>query len=327
MRELIFQEDVGQRLDKYLQKYLNLAPKSFLYKMLRKKNIVLNGKKAEGSEKLKNGEVIRLYLSEETLEKFHESRKADQYPRWPGLEIVYEDRQLLLVNKPAGMLSQKADPKDVSLNEYLIGYLLESGQMAPESLAGFTPGVCNRLDRNTSGLVIGAKTLAAAQEIARLLKERRAGKYYLALLKRRVTRKERIRGWLTKDETKNQARISREPLENGAPIETAYEPLAANKEMTLLKVELVTGKTHQIRSHLAGIGHPLAGDRKYGDAAFNRYFRETYGLNSQFLHSWQIEFPVMEPPLEGVSQKSVTAKPPKLFQKILQAEKLSVGGK
>lgn len=327
MRELIFQEDAGQRLDKYLQKYLNLAPKSFLYKMLRKKNIVLNGKKAEGSEKLKNGDVIRLYLSEETLEKFHESRKADQYPRWPGLEIVYEDRQLLLVNKPAGMLSQKADPKDVSLNEYLIGYLLESGQMAPESLAGFTPGVCNRLDRNTSGLVIGAKTLAAAQEIGRLLKERRAGKYYLALVKGRVTRKERIRGWLTKDETKNQARISREPLENGAPIETAYEPLAAKKDMTLLKVELITGKTHQIRSHLAGIGHPLAGDRKYGDAAFNRYFRENYGLNSQFLHSWQIEFPVMEPPLESVSQRTITAKPPKLFQKILQAEKLSAGGK
>lgn len=327
MRELIFQEDAGQRLDKYLQKYLNLAPKSFLYKMLRKKNIVLNGKKAEGSEKLKNGDVIRLYLSEETLEKFHESRKADQYPRWPGLEIVYEDRQLLLVNKPAGMLSQKADPKDVSLNEYLVGYLLESGQVTPESLAGFTPGVCNRLDRNTSGLVIGAKTLVAAQEMGRLLKERRAGKYYLALVKGRVTRKERIRGWLTKDETKNQARISREPLENGAPIETAYEPLAAKKDMTLLKVELITGKTHQIRSHLAGIGHPLAGDRKYGDAAFNRYFRENYGLNSQFLHSWQIEFPVMEPPLESVSQRTITAKPPKLFQKILQAEKLSAGGK
>ncbi|MFR8537040.1 MAG: RluA family pseudouridine synthase [Lacrimispora saccharolytica] len=327
MRELIFQEDAGQRLDKYLQKYLNLAPKSFLYKMLRKKNIVLNGKKAEGSEKLKNGDVIRLYLSEETLEKFHESRKADQYPRWPGLEIVYEDRQLLLVNKPAGMLSQKADPKDVSLNEYLVGYLLESGQVTPESLAGFTPGVCNRLDRNTSGLVIGAKTLVAAQEMGRLLKERRAGKYYLALVKGQVTRKERIRGWLAKDEAKNQARISREPLENGAPIETAYEPLAAKKDMTLLKVELITGKTHQIRSHLAGIGHPLAGDRKYGDAAFNRYFRENYGLNSQFLHSWQIEFPVMEPPLESVSQRTVTAKPPKLFQKILQAEKLSAGGK
>ena len=97
--------------------------------------------------------------------------------------------------------------------------------------------------------------------------------------------------------------------------------------MTLLKVELITGKTHQIRSHLAGIGHPLAGDRKYGDAAFNRYFRENYGLNSQFLHSWQIEFPVMEPPLESISQRTITAKPPKLFQKILQAEKLSAGGK
>lgn len=320
MRELMFQEDAGQRLDKYLQKYLKLAPKSFLYRMLRKKNIVLNGKKADGSEKLKQGDVIRLYLSDETLEKFREEDRS--YPVWPGLEIVYEDRQVLMVNKPAGMLSQKAAPEDVSLNEYLVGYLLAGGQVTRESLAGFTPGVCNRLDRNTSGLVIGAKTLGAAQEIGRLLKERQAGKYYLALVKGTIRRGERIRGWLVKDRKKNQVTVSREPAEGGAPIETAYEPLASNGAMTLLKVELVTGKTHQIRSHLAGTGHPLAGDGKYGDATFNRYFRERYRLNSQFLHSWKIEFPAMDAPFDALSRRTVTAEPPELFRKILQAEGL-----
>lgn len=320
MRELMFQEDAGQRLDKYLQKYLKLAPKSFLYRMLRKKNIVLNGKKADGSEKLKQGDVIRLYLSDETLEKFREEDRS--YPVWPDLEIVYEDRQVLMVNKPAGMLSQKAAPEDVSLNEYLVGYLLAGGQVTRESLAGFTPGVCNRLDRNTSGLVIGAKTLGAAQEMGRLLKERQAGKYYLALVMGTIRRSERIRGWLVKDRKKNQVTVSREPAEGGAPIETAYEPLASNGTMTLLKVELVTGKTHQIRSHLAGTGHPLAGDGKYGDATFNRYFRERYRLNSQFLHSWKIEFPAMDAPFDALSQRTVTAEPPELFRKILQAEGL-----
>lgn len=320
MRELMFQEDAGQRLDKYLQKYLKLAPKSFLYRMLRKKNIVLNGKKADGSEKLKQGDVIRLYLSDETLEKFREEDRS--YPVWPDLEIVYEDRQVLMVNKPAGMLSQKAAPEDVSLNEYLVGYLLAGGQVTRESLAGFTPGVCNRLDRNTSGLVIGAKTLGAAQEIGRLLKERQAGKYYLALVKGTIRRGERIRGWLVKDRKKNQVTVSREPAEGGAPIETAYEPLASNGAMTLLKVELVTGKTHQIRSHLAGTGHPLAGDGKYGDATFNRYFRERYRLNSQFLHSWKIEFPAMDAPFDALSRRTVTAEPPELFREILQAEGL-----
>ena len=320
MRELMFQEDAGQRLDKYLQKYLKLAPKSFLYRMLRKKNIVLNGKKADGSEKLKQGDVIRLYLSDETLEKFREEDRS--YPVWPDLEIVYEDRQVLMVNKPAGMLSQKAAPEDVSLNEYLVGYLLAGGQVTRESLAGFTPGVCNRLDRNTSGLVIGAKTLGAAQEMGRLLKERQAGKYYLALVMGTIRRSERIRGWLVKDRKKNQVTVSREPAEGGAPIETAYEPLASNGAMTLLKVELVTGKTHQIRSHLAGTGHPLAGDGKYGDATFNRYFRERYRLNSQFLHSWKIEFPAMDAPFDALSRRTVTAEPPELFRKILQAEGL-----
>ena len=140
MKEIKIQEnEAGQRLDKFLKKYMKEPPVSFFYKMLRKKNIVLNGKKADGSEKLKQGDVIRLYLSDETLEKFREEDRS--YPVWPDLEIVYEDRQVLMVNKPAGMLSQKAAPEDVSLYEYLVGYLLAGGQVTRESLAGFTPVV------------------------------------------------------------------------------------------------------------------------------------------------------------------------------------------
>lgn len=322
MRELIYQENAEQRLDKYLQKYLSLAPRSFLYKMLRKKNIVLNGKRADGSEKLQRGDVIRLFLAEETVEKFREEKKCDQYPYLPDLEIVYEDEQVLLLNKPAGMLSQKASPSDLSLNEYLVGYLLHSGQISPSDLSGFTPGICNRLDRNTSGLVLGAKTLAAAQKMGELLKNRRAEKYYLALVRGNVACNQRIRGWLVKNEKTNTVSVSRTYTEQGTPIETAWEPLSYGTDMTLLKVELITGKTHQIRGHLAGIGHPLAGDTKYGNQEFNRYFRERYGLRSQFLHSWKISFPEMESPFERISQKTVTAQPPELFAGILRGEKM-----
>lgn len=323
MRELIYQENAEQRLDKYLQKYLSLAPKSFLYKMLRKKNIVLNGKKADGNEKLQKGDVIRLFLAEETVEKFREEKKCDQYPYLPDLEIVYEDEQVLLLNKPAGMLSQKASPSDLSLNEYLVGYLLHSGQISTSELSGFTPGICNRLDRNTSGLVIGAKTLAAAQTMGELLKKRKAEKYYLALVRGIVSDNRRIRGWLVKDEKTNTVSVSRTYTEQGMLIDTAWEPLCAGNNMTLLKVELITGKTHQIRSHLAGIGHPLAGDPKYGDPEFNRYFRDRYGLRSQFLHSWKIRFPEMEDPFGQISQKTITAQLPERFAGILQEEKLS----
>ena len=132
--------EAGQRLDRVLQKYLSRASAGFLYKMLRKKNITLNGKKAEGKEKLKEGDTIRLYFAQETLEKFAPQKESDDWPR-TRLDIVYEDDQILLLNKPAGMLTQKAAPSDVSLNEYAIGYLLDSGALTAESLASFRPSV------------------------------------------------------------------------------------------------------------------------------------------------------------------------------------------
>ena len=158
MKELeVKAQESGQRFDKYLSRYLKEAPKSFLYKMLRKKNITLNGKKASGNEKLEVNDKVQLFFSDETLEKFMGEEKE---VKKGSLEILYEDENVIFINKPAGMLSQKAKKEDVSLNEYLAGYLLDSGAMTKEDFRTFHPAVCNRLDRNTSGIVAAGKTMA-----------------------------------------------------------------------------------------------------------------------------------------------------------------------
>ena len=261
MRELtVTEKDCAQQLIKYLSKYMEEAPKSFFHKMLRKKNIVLNQKKADGSEKLKTGDTIRLYLAEETIEKFRktpEKPAAGKQVKYPKLDIVYEDEKVIFLNKPAGVLSQKAKETDVSLTEALGAYLSEKNA-GEETM--FRAGLCNRLDRNTSGLILAGKTVAATQQLSELIAERAVGKYYLAVVKGTVTETERIRGYLTKNERTNRVSIQREQQGDAVYIETAYRPLCAGRGCTLLEVELVTGKSHQIRSHLASIGHPLAGD-------------------------------------------------------------------
>ena len=322
----VHKQEEGQRLVKLLGAYLKEAPNSFFYKMLRKKNITLNGKKADGTEKLKCGDEIRLFLSDETYEKF--AGKVQPKEKFPTakLNIVYEDSNVIFINKPAGMLSQKSVPSDVSLNEYLLGYLEKSGQWKQEESKAFRPSVCNRLDRNTSGLILAGKTVAATQQLSELIAERAVGKYYLTVVKGTVTETERIRGYLIKNERTNRVSIQREQQGDAVYIETAYRPLCAGRGCTLLEVELVTGKSHQIRSHLASIGHPLAGDTKYGDAEFNRRFREKYGLKYQLLHSWKAVFPELTGTLSDLSGKTFTAPLPSSVRRILQGEHLTGEG-
>ena len=327
MRELtVTEKDCAQQLIKYLSKYMEEAPKSFFYKMLRKKNIVLNQKKADGSEKLKTGDTIRLYLAEETIEKFRktpEKPAAGKQVKYPKLDIVYEDEKVIFLNKPAGVLSQKAKETDVSLTEALGAYLSEKNA-GEETM--FRAGLCNRLDRNTSGLILAGKTVAATQQLSELIAERAVGKYYLTVVKGTVPETERIRGYLTKNERTNRVSIQREQQGDAVYIETAYRPLCAGRGCTLLEVELVTGKSHQIRSHLASIGHPLAGDTKYGDAEFNRRFREKYGLKCQLLHSWKAVFPKLTGTLSDLSGKTFTAPLPSSVRRILQGEHLTGEG-
>lgn len=304
--------EAGQRLDKLLGKYLNLAGKGFLYKMMRKKNITLNGKKCDGSEKVSEGDEIRLFLAEETIEKF--SQVKIQKVKKRTLDILYEDDHILLINKPSGMLSQKAKEQDESLVEYLIDYLLDSGQITAETLRSFRPSVCNRLDRNTSGIVAAGKSLSGLQILSSVFRDRSIHKYYLCVVRGRLAEKKRIDGYLAKNEKNNQVTIYQDhPPAGAAPICTEYEPLAYRDGFTLLNVALITGRTHQIRAHLASIGHPIAGDYKYGDAAVNARVKEQYGVRSQMLHSRQLVFPQLPEPLSYLGGRSFEAPAPKEF--------------
>lgn len=320
MKEIrIGENESGQRLDKFLLKYMSRAPKSFIYKMLRKKNITLNGKKAQGNEQLRQGDAVKLFLSDDTIGKFSETRTAGYAET--ELDILYEDKHTILINKPAGMLSQKAAAEDVSLVEHLIAYLLKTGQISEEALATFRPSVCNRLDRNTSGIVAAGKSLAALQQLSAMFRERSLKKYYLCLVHGRVTEARRISGFLSKDERTNRVRVQRagerrSPQKEEARIETEYRPLRSGDGVTLLEVHLITGKTHQIRAHLAAEGHPIIGDYKYGMRSVNDSFKREYGLSTQLLHSCRLCFPECTGALSELSGREITAPVPDLFRRI-----------
>lgn len=301
MKEFVAgKNESGQRLDKLLCKHLPNAPKSFIYKMLRKKNFTLNGKKAAGSEIVQKQDIIRLYLSDETYEKFSSLQSgAKRYPL-TELDIIYESEDYIVINKPAGMLSQKAGKEDISANEYLIGYMLEKKQITPEELKVFHPSVCNRLDRNTSGLLIFGKTLHGLQTMAESLKIRSTGKYYWCLAEGSIREPQKISGYLKKATKNNRVTVTDRGYEKSSRIETEYIPLKHYQDYTLLEVHLITGKPHQIRAHLSYMGHPLAGDRKYGGSAFVLTKNGRVPLSAQFLHAKRLEFEdgtILEAPL------------------------------
>lgn len=324
----------GQRLNKFLGRYLDNAPQSFLYKMLRKKNIKYNNGKADGSEILKAGDRIQIHMSDETICNFrkdgmipqmstscHKFEKSDPLKQIP---ILYENEDVLILNKPSGILSQKAVASDYSLNEQIVEYYKWKGG----SLSLFTPSVCNRLDRNTSGIILAGMSLKGTQMLSRVLKARTIDKYYLTIVCGTVSQATTIKGFLCKKKNHNQVVIFRtkeEALANGyqeaAFIETQYKPLAHGKsgkeDFTLLKVKLVTGKTHQIRAHLKSAGHPIIGDGKYGLKSVNAYIKSAFGIRHQLLHAFYIHFP--EDIDNVLAGKSFTAMPEKPFLQAIYA--------
>ena len=325
MREIVIEKnEAGQRLDKFLAKYMNEAAKSFFYKMMRKKNITLNGKKCEGNEKLAEGDVVKLFLAKDTIEKF--SSVQVQEVKKVDLDILYEDDEIILVNKPAGMLSQKAKETDESLVEYLIDYLLGSGKLTESGLRAFRPSVCNRLDRNTSGIVAAGKSLAGLQMLSGVFKDRSIHKYYQCLVSGEIRDVKTVDGWLLKDEKKNQVRILTEAEakrfggrggdEEPKRIRTKYEPIATDGRFTLLKVTLLTGRSHQIRAHLASLGHPIVGDFKYGGVSKVNPSGRT--VKYQLLHSYRLEFPKLAEPFVYLSGRVFEAPLPGYFGSVLK---------
>ena len=280
----------GQHTIKYVKHLLPKAQNGFLHKMLRKKNITVNGKKVDGYEPLSEGDEVCIWFSDETFAMLEGRSLERSSGKETGADakvrqnnghiagsiengnphparnippvsdrIIYEDEHLILFNKPPGMLSQKAKDSDVSANEVLLSYL----QQKDEIPSGFVPSICNRLDRNTSGLLVFAKTYGAARSMQELLKVHDTTKLYLAPVLGVIEREQLLKAYWGKDQKSNTAIIRDEAFGNSKEIQTRIRPLCNNGEVTLLEVELITGKSHQIRSHLAFLGHPILGEPKY----------------------------------------------------------------
>ena len=338
MQELqIGPNDAGQRMDKYLKKALPGAPMGLLFKQLRNKNITLNRKKAQGNEILKLGDVIQCFFSQDTFEQFqglsqNETKKNEYAHAYQTInstqkiEVLYEDANVLLINKPVGILSQKAAPGDISINEWMIGYLMAQNALKESDLATFTPSVVNRIDRNTSGILICGKSLAGLQACSKMLRDRSIGKFYRTICHGKIQAPREVSGYLLKDEKTNQVKIFEKPYDNADEIRTKYVPLTATKDYTLLEVELITGKPHQIRAHLASLGHPILGDAKYARSLEAAEDKKNFHLSYQLLHCYRVEFPKWETireeygnyesVLRPLSGKEVVAPLPKQFTTI-----------
>ena len=316
MQKLIVgKNEENQRFDKYLMKVFPNAGSSFLYKMLRKKNITLNKKKATGAEKIKLNDSVEVFFSDETFLKMRGQSNAintDVYEKaflsLKGIEVIYEDDDVLALNKPVGILSQTDEKNDISINEWMIGYLLHKGKITKESLSTYKPSVVNRLDRNTTGLMFCGISLKGSQTLSALFKDRTLNKYYVCVVHGVIRDSSKLHAYLKKDSSDNIVDVKDNPFTGSVEIITEYKPLKVCEEYTLLEVHLITGKTHQIRAHLAYIGHPLVGDVKYGGKNREHKF--------QLLHSYRTVFPKLES-MPNLSEKEIICKLPKEYDRYL----------
>ena len=288
MRELtVGKNDSGQRLDKFLMKALPDLPFSMMYKSIRKKNVKINGKRATPSQIIAEGDLIKLFIPDDFFPA------SDTVPSFANirtdLDIVYEDENILLVNKRAGLsVHEDGNNSNNNLITYIQAYLYGKGEYDPSSEMSFAPALCNRIDRNTSGIVICAKNAQALRDMNARIKERNIDKYYLAAVHGNMPKKsDTLTAYLIKNEKTNTVKIYDSPVGGAKKIITAYRVITEKCGLSLVEVHLLTGRTHQIRAHMAHIGHPLLGDGKYG---VNRADRRD-GYKYQALCSYRLVFP------------------------------------
>ena len=288
MKEIqIRKNDAGQRLDRFVGKAVPLLPESLLQKYIRLKRIKRNGKGAKRDVRLVEGDVLQLYINDEFFERPTEENAWLKIAT-PRLDIVYEDENILLADKKPGVLCHSAGEWSWdTLISNIQAYLRQNGQWDPKAENAFTPALCNRIDRNTGGIVIAAKNAEALRILNDKIRDREIAKYYLCIALGRVEPpKGRIECFLRKDEKSNTVRVYHRPVPDGRSAITLYQTLQTRGELSLLEVELLTGRTHQIRASMADLGHPLLGDGKYGVGSVNRKYGETH----QALYSYRLRF-------------------------------------
>lgn len=297
---IIKKEEEGQTLEKFVKKVLSEAPLSFIYKLFRKKDVKVNGHWQDKKYPIYSGEEISIYITDSQLEEFKrqvESKQVEDITNW----IIYEDENILLVNKPRGVLVQKNIKDSNALDEMVISYLTNKGEYDPNKNLGYKPAPAHRLDRNTAGIVIFGKNIATLRYLSEALNDKSViSKRYLALVKGEISKNGEINAPLLKNSKSQRVSVSNE----GKPSITRYKVVETFKGYTLLEVELLTGRTHQIRVHMAYINHPVVGDSKYGDYELNKEIESKYGFKNQFLEAYQLDFHKLNNPLKYLSGRS-----------------------
>jgi 23S rRNA pseudouridine955/2504/2580 synthase len=315
MKVIITSNDAKQRVDKYLKKYLNDAPLSFIYKLIRKKDVKVNGVKVSENYILNENDVLEVYLKPDLLEKLSKPKEIKDVSR--QFKVVYEDDNLLVVSKPMGLSVHGDDlSREYNLSNQVLAYLIKKGEYHPTRDLGFTPALAHRIDRNTSGLVIFGKNLEALQLLTSYFKNRtNIDKYYLTLVYGEINKTIEINAPLLKDEKSKEVRVD---FKKGELAKSIVKPLFSNQDFSLVEVQIITGKTHQIRVHLAHINHPSVGDAKYGDFNKNKAFEQTFKWKFQFLHAYKLVFSGITDKLSYLNGKVIVDKLPEDKAKIIK---------
>ncbi|WP_302999062.1 RluA family pseudouridine synthase [Thomasclavelia spiroformis] len=312
----ITENDANQRIDKYIKKLLVNAPTNFIYKMFRKKDIKVNGKKANEKYILKNNDVVEMFLYEDKFKEFTATK--DIYNVKKTFKVLYEDNHVLIVYKPAGLLVHEDKNESVNtLTNQVLSYLANKNELDLSRENTFMPGPVHRLDRNTSGIVIFGKTLAALQVLNEMIKQRHCiEKSYLTICKGKVNQKRNLKGYIVKLDDQAQVKLVSKDYPGALTMETIVKPVKYNNDYSKVEVTLITGRMHQIRVHLSSIDHPIIGDRKYGDFELNKFVKKEFGLNHQLLHAYKIRFVKSFGILAYLQDKEIVCPVPKLFEKI-----------
>lgn len=320
----IGRNEAEQRLDRFLRKYLKGASLSYIYKIIRK-DVKVNGKRAAKDAVLLNGDRVFLYLSDEELEKFRPKQTGRTGVK-RQFGIAYEDENILAAEKPFGLLTHgdQHEKKNTLVNQ-VTDYLIEKGEYVPRVEKSFSPAAANRLDRNTTGLVLFGKNSAALRALNEMIRDKEAvGKYYLTVVCGELKEEMHLTGSLTKDHGKNMVSVvndagvsDRGKFGEIKSADTRVKPILSAGGCTLTEVRLMTGRTHQIRAHLAAAGYPIIGDAKYGNFAENRKIASKYHLTTQFLHAYMLKFYKAESTLSYMKGKEIRAALPENYKRIL----------